>query len=126
MTSEIKENPTERQRCKSTRLDGQPCRAWAQANGFCVGHSPEAPEWRRKGGKNSSKRARADKLLPLRLRPILELLEQALTEVHASKLDSKQGSAMASLANAITKVYESGILEDRLTILESKVGGKQS
>jgi hypothetical protein len=31
---------------------------------------------------------------------------------------------MASLANAITKVYESGILEDRLTNLENKVGGR--
>jgi len=126
MTSEIKENPTERQRCKATRKDGQPCSAWAIRDGLCVGHSPGASLARQKGGFNSSKLARADKLLPLRLRPILELLETALTEVYGGTLDLRRGTAMASIANAIIKTYESGILEDRLTILESKVGERKS
>jgi hypothetical protein len=121
MTSGVKENPTERLRCKATRKDGKPCRGWAQADGYCVGHSPKAEDWRRKGGKNSSKIARADKLLPLRLRPILELLERALTEVYGGELDLRRGTAMASIANAIIKAYESGVMEERLAILENRL-----
>jgi len=123
MTSKNLEMTTERQRCKATRTDGQPCRAWAIRDGLCVGHSPESEEARRKGGFNSSKKARAEKLLPLRLRPLLEELEKALQEVHEGKLDYRQGGAMASLANAITKVYESGVMEERLTELEARIGG---
>jgi len=76
-------------------------------------------EARHRGGKNSSREARADKLLPLRLGPIVERLETALTEVHANKLDYQRGSAMASLANAIVKLYESGVLEERVQALEA-------
>jgi len=111
-----------RQRCHATRKDGQPCRAWAVRDGLCVGHSPGAVEARRRGGLNSSKKARADKLLPLRLRPVLELLETALEEVHIGKLSSRQGAAMASIGNAIVRLYEAGVLEERLTILEGAIG----
>ena len=115
----------ERQRCAAIRKDGLPCQGYATRNGLCVGHQPDSNEARRKGGKNSAKKVRADKLLPLRLRPILEALEKAMAEVHEGKLDHRQGAAMASIANAITKVYESGVLEERLSILENKIGGKQ-
>jgi len=120
MISEVLANTTVRQRCSSIRKDGQPCRAWANTSGFCVGHSPGSAEARRRGGYNSSKRARADKLLPLRLKPILESLEAALVEVHSGVLDHRKASAMAALAGAITKVYESGLLEERLTALEER------
>jgi hypothetical protein len=123
MTTESLANTTERLRCKAIKKDGQLCRAWAQGSGLCVFHSPESKEARRKGGFNSSKKARADKLLPLRLRPILTLLEQAITEVHEGKIDSKQATAMASLGGAIVRVYESGVLEERLTDLENKASG---
>jgi len=113
----------ERQRCRATRKDGAPCRAWAQKDGLCIGHSPGAVEARRRGGRNSSKKARADRLLPLRLRPILETLEKALSEVHAGALEPRQAGAMASLAGAIVKVYETGLLEERLTDLEARIGG---
>lgn len=124
MTTETLPITTERQRCRSTRKDGQPCRAYAQGDGLCVGHSPGAMEARRRGGRNSSKKARADKLLPLRLRPVLDRLETALAEVHEGTLDPRYGGSMASLANAIVKLYESGILEERLTDLEGRIGGE--
>lgn len=123
MTTESLVNTTGRLRCKASRKDGQSCHAWAQESGLCVFHSPESAEARRKGGLNSSKKARADKLLPLRLRPILTLLEKAISEVHDGKLEPRQAQAMASLGGAIVKVLEAGYFEERLVELESRIGG---
>ena len=116
----------ERQRCAATRVDGQPCRARAGSSGFCIGHSPGAAAARRKGGFGSSKKARADKLLPVRLRPVLDLLEAAIREVHQGSLDHRQGSAMASLANAIVRVFQAGQLEERVGQLEDRILGGSS
>ncbi len=120
--SEAQASTSERQRCKATRKDGAPCRGYAQRGGFCIGHTSDLAA-RRKGGANSSKLARADKLLPLRLRPVLELLERALSEVHQGELDPRQATAMASLSGAIVKTFEAGLIETRLTELEAKIGG---
>jgi DNA-binding transcriptional ArsR family regulator len=124
MTSERLADTSERQRCHATRKDGQPCRAWAQVDGLCIGHSPKAIEARRRGGANSSKKARADKLLPARLRPILQLLEEALVRVYKGELDTRLGGSLSSLAGAIVRLYETGLLEERVTNLESKVVSK--
>lgn len=112
---------SERQRCAALKKDGTPCQGYATRNGLCVGHQPNSNEARRKGGLNSAKKVRADKLLPLRLRPILEALEKAMAEVHEGTLDHRKGAAMASIANAITKVYESGVMEERLKSLEDRI-----
>lgn len=111
----------ERQRCAATRVDGQPCRAWAGPSGYCIGHFPGAVAARRKGGFSSSKKARADKLLPVRLRPVLESLEQAIREVHEGSLSHQQASAMASLGNAVVRVFQAGLLEERVCQLEARI-----
>jgi hypothetical protein len=117
--SVIEEKTSERQCCKAIRKDGQPCNAFAVKNGFCIGHSPGAAEARRKGGLNSSRVARLNKLIPARLKPTLELLEEAIKQVHKGTLQPSQGTAMASLASAMIKVFESGVLEERLLKLEN-------
>ena len=121
MTSETRADTSERQRCKATRKDGQPCKGWAQADGLCIGHSPRYKDARRKGGYHSSKKHRADKLLPIRLRPILVLIERALLETYQGKLPERRATAMSTLANAIVKLYEAGVLEDRLQVLEDRI-----
>ena len=130
MTSEIDkssslEKTTERQRCSATRKDGKPCTAWAIKDGLCVGHQPNSNEGRAKGGTHSSKKHRLDAMLPLRLRPVLELLENALTEVHEGKLKPSEATAIASLAGAIVKTIEAGIFEQRLMELEERFGTGQ-
>jgi len=64
-------------------------------------------------------------MLPLRLRPVLELLENALTEVHEGKLKPSEATAIASLAGAIVKTIEAGIFEQRLMELEERFGTGQ-
>jgi hypothetical protein len=125
--SVIEEKTRERQRCRAIRKDGQPCNAFAVVNGYCIGHSPAAAEARSKGGRNSSNAARLAKMIPARLRPTLDLLETAIQEVHKGTLQPQRGTAMASLASAMIKVFETGVLEERLLRLEvliKKKGGR--
>ena len=111
-------------RCQAVKKNGQPCSARAVRNGYCFGHVPDLEatrrEARRRGGFATSKSARASKLLPARLRPVAELLEKALEEVHEGQLDPRVGTAMASLAGALVKVFQTGEMEERLRKLEQQ------
>lgn len=115
---------TERVRCKSGTRNGEPCRGFAMADGYCFSHSPalEAKrlEARAKGGKNSSRAARLRGLIPPRLVPVYDKLETALEEVHTGNLESKQATAMAALARAMVAVLTTGELEERVRALETK------
>jgi hypothetical protein len=114
------------QRCPAVRRDGTPCSAMAGSSGFCVGHDAGAQEARRKGGQSTSRAARAQRLLPARLRPVADRLEQALRQVHDGELDPRLATAMASLAGALVRVLTSGEMEERLRALEAQVKGNAS
>ncbi len=43
-----------------------------------------------------------------------------MEEVHVGTLDPKQATAMAALAGAVTRAYGVGVLEERITTLESR------
>ena len=114
------------ERCPAVRRDGTPCSAMAGSSGFCVGHNPGAQEARRKGGQSTSRAARAQRLLPARLRPVADRLEQALRQGHDGELDPRLATAMASLAGALVRVLTSGEMEERLRALEAQVKGNAS
>jgi len=121
-STETKALITERKRCKATRKDGKPCTAFAVIGDYCVGHWPNSLEARRKGGFHSSKKYRLEAMLPLRLRPVLELLEKSINEVHEGTLKPSDATAIASLATATVRVLEVAILEQRLIELEERFG----
>lgn len=123
--SDSLEAVTERLRCKATKKDGQPCTAWAVKDGLCVGHIDESKEGRAKGGTHSSKKHRLDQMLPLRLRPVLSLLEAALVQVYKGDLRPSQAQAIAALAGATVRVIEAGVFEQRLLELEERFGTGQ-
>src|SRR5512139_2812138 len=97
-----------RGQCQATSSNGQPCKARARDNGWCIFHDPALAEQRsnaaRKGGHNKSKTARLEKLVPTKLIPVWEELSQALVEVHSGEIQPQVGSAMASLSGALVKV----------------------
>lgn len=117
-----KATPSDPKPCEGRRKDGQPCRAFALASGYCFSHDParqaEREAAHRRGGFNSSKVARLKRLIPERLLPVYALLEQALGEVHEGRLDPKRANAMASLARAMVSVLTAGEMEERLRRLE--------
>jgi len=110
--------------CKATKVNGKPCQARAIKKGFCFAHSPEladkAREARILGGKNKAKLKRLEKMMPTRLSPILETLEDTITEVRGGSLAPKTATAMATLANAIVRVLTAGELEQRVRDLEHR------
>lgn len=117
-------NDKERPVCTAIRKDGQACRARAVVNGLCIGHQPPNPEWRRKGGQNSSTAHRLQKFVPSQLKSLFKTLEAAMIEVHSGKLDHRKGQAMASLASAMVKLFEVGLVEERLEWLEEMMKGE--
>ncbi len=102
--------------CKARTKDGQPCWGLRHPSGYCVAHDPALQQKREaarvNGGKNSSRVARLDKLMPRRLRPVYDRLETALQDVHEGRLDIGRAKAMASLAGAMVRVLQAGELEE--------------
>jgi len=116
-------NPSNSNLCQATRRDGNPCTAPATRDEkWCVGHDPNLEEIRQaaraKGGRHTSNAERAAKLLPARLRPLVDKLEEAINQVHAGTLAPAKGTAMAALSNALVRVFQCGELEERLRRLE--------
>ena len=105
-----------RRACRARTKDGQPCRGQLHPSGYCVAHDPALQEKREaarvNGGRNSSRVARLEKLMPRRLRSVYDLLETALQDVHEGRLDVGRAKAMASVAGAMVRVLQAGELEE--------------
>lgn len=108
--------------CRGRRRDGQQCQGRAGPSGYCFAHDPALAGRRqsgnRQGGQNKARTTRMAKLVPSSLKPMLAELFDALDEVHRGDLPPNVATAMASLAGAITRVYESTEIEGRLRALE--------
>jgi len=110
--------------CLGQRRDGAPCQAQALlSSGYCFAHDPgnqaNAAKARAAGGRAKSRAARVEKLVPAVLRPVLYTLLVALRDTQNGSLTPGQAQAMASVAGAVVRVYQSGTMEERLAALES-------
>ncbi len=116
---------SESKRCAGMRKDGTPCtaRVMGDKGDYCFAHDPQRAvardAARRKGGANSATNARVEKLLPSHMRPVLGAVLAAIRDVRAGTITPAQGSAIASLAGAAVKVYQVGLLEERIADLEA-------
>jgi len=104
---------TDKTRCSAITKRGQRCQGTPRpSSNYCFAHDPSLAAKRKtarvKGGKNSSRAARLEKLMPSRLRPAFARLERALQEVHDGSLDPRRATAMASLAGGMVKVFQAG------------------
>ena len=109
--------------CSALRRDGSPCRAPAlPGRSACFAHDETRQaalrESRRKGGREKARSRRLNRLVPASLRPTLDLLLDAIHEVHDGKLTAAQGTAMAALASAAVRVYTGATLEERVQAIE--------
>lgn len=118
------ESVVEQQGCEARRADGTPCAARPlPGQRHCWAHSPELAARREQarttGGYNSASAARAQKMLPSQLRPVMALLIQAMRETHDGHLEPAKLSAMASAAAAVTRMFSLVELEGRVAALEA-------
>ena len=115
--------------CQQTRRDGRPCAARPLADGRCFAHSPTTADQRaaarRRGGQHSAKVVRLRGLLPVRLLPVYDRLEEALAQTHAGELEPRQAQAMAVLARALVTVLTAGELEERVRRLEASAADER-
>jgi len=104
---------TDKTRCSAITKRGERCQGTPRpSSNYCFAHDPSLAAKRKtarvKGGKNSSRVARLEKLMPSRLQPVFARLERALQEVHDGSLEPRRATAMASLAGAMVKVLQAG------------------
>lgn len=123
--------PSSGNQCAATRKNGLACSATPlPGSRFCFAHDPARAEQRdaarKRGGHNRSNVARLRGLMPARLEPVFNLLESALTEVHAGSLAPARATAMASVARALIDVYQAGELEDRVRRIEARAEAQEA
>lgn len=116
-------------RCIGTNKAGEQCRGKALSDSrYCIAHDPERvvdmAEWRRKGGKAKSNRARAKKQLPdAALSPVelQGLLSVTLKGLLAGRIEPGVANAAASLGRAMVTVRESTSLDERFAAIEERL-----
>ncbi len=121
-------------RCKGITKGGEPCAAKPRpGTELCPWHSADLAErrreWSRRGGVNSSNKARAKKQIPdgtMSAGELGGLLGLVLKGVIAGKIEPGVGNAAANIARALVSVREASEFEERLTALEAaaQIGGK--
>ena len=121
---EASRSKSKQAQCAGTRKDGTRCTARVMGAGsFCYAHDParaaERDAARRKGGAGRATAARAEKLVPAVLRPVLITLLQTLQGAKAGTIEPRRATAIGSVARAIVAVYQVGTLEERLQALEA-------
>ena len=115
--------------CSASKVSGNPCTAIVvTGRQYCVGHLPESSDGRAKGGEQSSALARLQKYIPKDLKELKTDLFKALDDVHKERISPQQGAAMATIANAIIRVYETAELNAELQeakeMIAEKIGVK--
>jgi hypothetical protein len=100
------------------------------ASGFCPAHDPDRLDANRaaraRGGKGKSRLARVERLVPASLRHLLATLLDAVEDTRQGALDPKVATAMASLAGAVVRVYQSATTEQQLADLQRQLDDLRS
>jgi hypothetical protein len=123
--------------CPSRRRDGAACQATPTKSGYCLSHDPSLEEKRRqarvRGGKGKARTARARKLLMAEFESWDALLDRAAAQVYQGVLAPNVATAIASLAGAKVKLFETSIrlwesteTREKLDALTGKVEQLQS
>lgn len=119
---------TGRPRCKGIKLDGTRCGAFRNPRtGFCYQHDPNVTDEARaatlkKAGQGNSRVARAQRMLPPRLRAVFDRLDVAMVEVVEGTLSPARAAALAALSSASVRVLQAGEFEEELRRLRETIG----
>ncbi|MGD9891718.1 MAG: hypothetical protein AB7R89_33515 [Dehalococcoidia bacterium] len=112
--------------CRGTKRTGDPCGSVVVLpSGYCFLHDPDRKAQARdasaRGGKGKSRLARVERLVPSTLRPLLATLLDAVDETRRGDLDPKVASALAALAGAAVRVYQSATTAQQIEDLQKQI-----
>jgi hypothetical protein len=116
-----------KRQCQTTKLNGEPCNAAANGNGFCFTHDAsrghERAIARRNGGLNRiTPHAASAALVPNQTRSIegvMMILDYTLQESLALSNGIQRGRLLVSIAHGYIEALKVGELEGRLDAIES-------
>src|SRR5215212_436170 len=116
-------------RCPATTQSGKPCSAKPRPGStWCAWHDPALAQrrsaWSAKGGANRSNKSRARKALPAELMTMEEVqsyLGVTLRGVLSGTVDPGVGTAVATIARAMTTVAGAGALEQQIAGLAQQI-----
>lgn len=119
-------DPDRSQPCDAARADGEPCRGFAlPGDAYCWSHSPsvaaERAEARRRGGYNSKASARAVAGAPAQLQGVLDGLVTTFDQTMRGECDPSTARAVASVARAVTAVYDCAVVTERVERVEDRL-----
>jgi hypothetical protein len=114
------------------KKDGGRCQGKPGPDGYCMSHSPSLEQKRqgarRKGGYGKARTARAKKFLLDEFQTWSALIDRAAAETYKGDLPPNVASALASLAGAKVKFYETSLrlweaseAQERIKALEEKL-----
>lgn len=112
------------EQCGATRKDGRQCTARPRPGvALCWAHDPATATKRKHAhaasGQNRATVKRLERAMLGTLRPILDILYGALVGLEAGTVEPRTAVAMASVAGAITKMYEVATLQAQMDQLTS-------
>ncbi len=121
-------NPS-RKFCKARTKDGQPCKAPPTEGGLCYFHAN--PDKTRTLGQKGGRKNRyqvTDVIVPANATgaTLGTVLDQALAELLAGRMDPRVAGAVAQLVNTRRRITETIDLEDRVTELERKLADQEN
>lgn len=116
-------------RCSATRVDGQPCSAYAMKTGpYCFTHDPDRDgdrsEARRAGGHARTAAVMPATPPPVELRSATDvgaLIGDTINMMLRGELDSRTANAVGYLAGVWLKAWQAGELAERLARIEAAV-----
>lgn len=124
---------TTRQHCQATRKDGQPCRGYPGAGGFCLAHDPARAgaiaEARRRGGRARHGRkigttGDGPSVNLVTLADVLQLLGRAVNDCLALENSLSRARTLGYLCGVWSDAYETSELERRVAALEAAQHGQ--
>jgi len=110
--------------CKAITKSGEPCGAYAGADGFCFMHSPtqaaRRAEARRLGGQRQrASHSGADCPVTVQsMGDVLRLLDYTLAEAGRLENSLARGRLLVSLADCYIRAVQAGEFENRIAALE--------
>lgn len=118
---------TGRPRCKGVKHDGTRCGAFQGRSGYCFNHDPTIDATRKHNvkvhaGQSTSRVARAQRMLPPRLRAVFDRLDTAMVDVLDGTLSPTRAAALAALSSASVRVLQAGEFEEEMRRLRAAIG----